>query len=162
MLIEVYDEKGNYSLGKTGGKANAFNDAILLMNKLTGESNFNLYSISMNDYLLSYDDGKTEYVIPFNQSDRLLPDYYEVEKLKQLPTAEDYLKTQKEKLIEIKAEIGECQKIHPDDLMYGVDYYVVLLPKKNSIIFNILLAVTVGIIVLLVYLSCKREKIKRG
>lgn len=158
MLIEMYDDNGVYSFGRIGGKASAFNDALVLMSKLTKENCFNLYRVSMNDYLLSYDDGTKEYIIPFSQTEKLLPEYYAVEKLNQLPTVEDYLKLQKEKLIEIKAEIEEYQKIHPDELMYGIDYYVELLPKKSNVFLKYGLIIVPVVIILSGYMFYKGKK----
>ncbi|MGI6509934.1 MAG: hypothetical protein ACOX1L_05060 [Erysipelotrichaceae bacterium] len=158
ILIEMYEEKGVYSFGAIGGKANAFKDAIDLMSRLTKEDEFNLYRISVYDYLLTYVNDGVEYVIPFSHGDKLIEDYYQVQNIAQLPTVEDFLKQQKEKMVEIKEEIEQFQKLHPNEVMYGIDYHINLLPKKENNIF--VYGFLVASAVLFIVVVFKKDKAK--
>lgn len=160
MLIEIFDDKGNYSLGRIGGKANAFYDALKLMEKLIGEKEFNLYRVALDEYLLTYEYNEIEYLIPFSSSDKLAKEYYEVNNIKQLPTMQEYLKLQKEKCLQKITEIEEYRrKNNTDDILYGIDLHVELLPKKDNspLVYGLIAIFTLA---MLVFIYC-RKKIKK-
>ncbi len=160
LLIEIFDDKGNYSLGRIGGKANAFYDALKLMEKLVGEKEFNLYRVALDEYLLTYEYNEIEYLIPFSSSDKLAKEYYEVNNIKQLPTVQEYLKLQKEKCLQKITEIEEYRrKNNTDDILYGIDLHVELLPKKDNsaLVYSLIAIFTLA---MLVFIYC-RKKIKK-
>lgn len=89
MLFFTKDNK----LINAGGQGKAFYDAKAIVNKLTRDKKVDVFVVGygFNNYMYVIEENGVQYVLPFDGTDALQKDYYKVNKLSQLPTAEEFV-----------------------------------------------------------------------